>query len=198
VKISAYQEENVDKAWREQALNSTQGRMLCIAWAVGNTPPVCRGIWNRNLVEVLTELDGVVQDIADKGGIIWGGFNLRSFDLNWLYHRAVKYDLPTLKDFIPRERFAKNVLDVRDLWTGGDSYGKGKLKDIACFLGFPIMDDVDGGEVFDLYFAGEFEKIAAYCSHDVALTRAIAHRMGKGNPPVKPLELTQAPIMPAA
>ena len=196
VKIAAYQEENVDKVWREQALNSVQGRLLCIGWADGNSPPVCRGIWDRSVAEVVSEFNDVVQGIVDDGPITWGGFNLRGFDLNWLYHRGVKYDLPALMDFIPRERFAKNILDVRDLWTGGDPYGKGKLKDIARFLGLPVMDDVDGGEVFDLYLAGEVEKIAAYCKHDVAITRAIAHRMGKGNPPVKPLKLDT--FIPAA
>ena len=195
VKIAAYQEENLDKTWREQALNSAQGRVLCLAWAVGNAPPVCRGIWDKTIFEVLSEFNDVVQDIVGNGAVTWGGFNLRGFDLNWLYHRAVKYDLPALMDFIPRERFAKNILDVRDLWTGGDPYGKGKLKDIARFLGIPAPD-MDGGDVLDLYLAGEFEKIAAYCKQDVEMTRAIAWRMGRGTPPVKPR--TQDPFPPAA
>ncbi|MDL2315465.1 ribonuclease H-like domain-containing protein [Desulfovibrio sp. OttesenSCG-928-A18] len=184
-KIEEYQLAKVDDTWREEALNSARGRVLCIGWAVGNSPAVCRGIWDNTEAQLLECFNDVVQHtISDRksDGITWGGFNLREFDLNWIWHRAVKHDLAALLDFIPRERFAKNVLDVRERWTGGNPYGKGKLKDIARFLGIPTMD-MDGSDVLDLYVAGEFDKIASYCKADVEMTRAIAHRMGTGNPP---------------
>ena len=44
---------------------------------------------------------------------------------------------------------------------------------------------MDGGEVFDLYRAEQYDKLAEYCKSDVELTRAIAWRMGKGNTPIK-------------
>lgn len=183
VKIAAYQEENADSEWRKQALESLRGRLCCIGWAVGNEPPKCRGIWEKSETELLAELDYVAQEIAaDTGVVTWGGFNLRQFDLHWIWQRAVKHNLATLKDFIQRDRYPKNVLDVRDLWTGGDSNGKGKLKDIAAFFGLDIIEGMDGMMVFDLFQAEEFEKISTYCRHDVTLTRAIAHRMGYGNP----------------
>jgi hypothetical protein len=56
------------------------------------------------------------------------------------------------------------------------------MKDIARFLGIPCPD-MDGSEVFDLYRVGEFVKIDAYCRSDVETARAMAWRMGKGNPP---------------
>jgi uncharacterized protein YprB with RNaseH-like and TPR domain len=137
---------------------------------------------------ILESLDGAV-DMALEGvkvnQVTWGGFNLRSFDLNWIYHRAVKYDLSNLMDYISRERFAKNVLDVRELWTGGDPYGKGKLKDIARFLGIETIPDVDGSMCFDLFLDKKFEQIAEYCKRDVEITREIAWRMDKGNAPAK-------------
>lgn len=196
VKIEEYQKAAVDKVWREEALASSHGRLLCVAWAVGNVPPVCRGIWDKDEFGVLSDLNDAVQDVfSDERSITWGGFNLRGFDLNWIWHRAVKYDLPALMDTIKRDRFSKNVFDVRELWTGGDPYGKGRLKDIAAFLGIETMG-MDGGEVFDLYLAGEFERIAEYCKQDVEITRAVAWRMGKGSPPIKPK--TADPFLSAA
>ena len=182
--IQKFREDNQDKYWREQALHSLQGRVCCISWAVGNSPAVCRGIWDKSELSILNELNGVAQEMAtDQGNVMWAGFNLKSFDLNWIWHRAVKYDLPALVDYIQRDRYPKNILDVRDLWTGGDPHGKGKLKDIAKFFNIETIGDMDGSEVFDLFSAGEFAKISEYCRRDVEMTREIAWRMGKGNVP---------------
>ena len=85
--------------------------------------------------------------------------------------------------------FCKNscaVVDVRDFWTCGNPTGKGKLKDIAKFLGMEIIEGMDGGQVFDLYLEERFDEISRYCSLDVDLTRTLAWRMGIGGvrPPV--------------
>ena len=184
--IAEYQKANQEKAWRDMALSSISGRVCCVSWAVGNAPAVCRGIWEKSEVEILDELNSVVQDLAiDERKVHWAGFNLQSFDLNWLWHRAIKYDLAALSDYIPRERYPRNLLDVRSLWTGGDTYGKGKLKEIAVFLGMPIIEGMDGGEVLDKFIAKDFDTISRYCRYDVELTRQIAWRMGAGNPPAK-------------
>ena len=184
--IAEYQKENQEKAWREMALSSLAGRVCCVSWAVGNQPAVCRGIWDKSERAILTELDEVVQGIAvEEGKVNWAGFNLHSFDLNWIWQRAVKYDLSSLQDAISRDRFPRNVLDVRSLWTGGDNYGKGKLKEIAAFLSMPTIEGMDGGEVLDKFLAEDFDTISKYCRYDVELTRQIAWRMGAGHPPAK-------------
>jgi hypothetical protein len=121
--------------------------------------------------------------LAVSGTVMWGGFNHRQFDLPWIWHKALKYDCPTLIDFIPREKYSKGVLDVRELWTGGFDFGKGGLKDIARFLGYNTRG-MTGADVLPLYLAGEYDKIREYCIDDVELTRQICWRMGKGNPPM--------------
>ena len=187
VKIEAYQREKVDDVWRGQALDSLLGRVCSIAWAEGAAPVVCRGIWDRTEFQILSELNDVVQNIlSDEGKVMWGGFNLKSFDLSWIWHRAVKYGLPALTDCISRERYPKNVIDVRDFWTGGDPYGKGKLKDIAKFFGLETIDDMDGMKVLDHFLAEEYDLIAKYNRRDVELTREIYWRMVPGNAPMLP------------
>lgn len=182
--IQKFREDNQDKFWREQALHSLQGKICCIGWAVGNSPAVCRGVWEKSELAILQELNAVAQDIASsQGNVMWAGFNLKSFDLNWIWHRSVKHNLVALRDYIQRDRYPRNVLDVRDIWTGGDAYGKGKLKDIARFFGFDTIEGVDGSEVFDLFQSGDFAKISEYCRRDVEMTREIAWRMGRGNQP---------------
>lgn len=177
--IERYQLDQVDKAWKEQALNSMQGRIACISWAVGATPVVCHGAWERSEKDILTYFDEVV---GEQDGVTWAGFNIRAFDLNWIWQRALKYDLANLLDNIKRDRFAKNVLDIREVWTGGDARGKGKLKEIADFLGIE-HPDCDGSEVLALWEDKEFDKLAAYNISDVEITRQIAWRMNVGNPP---------------
>ena len=186
--IQQWREDNQDKVWREQALDSMAGRICCISYALSNGPTHCLGIWSMSEYEILRTLDEQAQSSMsrNKANVIqWGGFNHKSFDMNWIWHRAVKYGLPTLIDFIPRSRYDRNFFDVRDLWTGGDTYGKGTLYGIARYLGYPVCEDMDGGQVLDRYLAGDFETIEKYNRYDVELTRSIAHDFGKGNPPSK-------------
>lgn len=183
--IAKWQEENAEAVWRKESLESIKGKICSIAWAVGDGEVCFRGIWQKPIEEILCDFELVVQEEAAKSNrVTFGGFNHGSFDMQWLYHRALKFNLVGLIDQIPRERYSKYLLDVRSLWTGGDNYAKGTLYDIAKFLGYEVFDDMDGGKVFDFYQEERFEEIEKYNKHDVFLTRNIAWEMSQGNPPL--------------
>jgi hypothetical protein len=169
-KIRAYQDANVDESYRAQALDSLAGRIICVGLAINDADP--EGITGPE-ADILGELSHRMQD-ADILEII--GFNLRSFDLLWLRHRAYKYGFPSLASLIPWQRYDKRVLDLREVWTGGDMRGKGTLGEICRFLGVGEKSGIGGG-VFDLWQAGKEDEIVAYCCHDVELTRAVWRKM---------------------
>lgn len=174
-KIRAYQEYRIEEAWRKQALSSMEGRICCLSFAVDNSDVKCFGIWDHSEQEILRELAKHV-DTQTR----FAGFNIRSFDLNWIWHRAVRYGIEPLVMYMPRQRYSHDVLDVRDYWTAGDNYAPGKMQDIALYLDIPF-NITAGAEVFDLYQVGKYSEIEAHCNDDVRVCREIARKMMIGS-----------------
>lgn len=182
-KIAAYQKNGVEDEWRKESLLSHKGRILCIGWAIDDDEPMT----------ALAHEDGGGEGVAmtafwqfldanlpreSARSIQWVGFNLTTFDMNWLRHRAVKYGLRSLAGHIPADRYPRNVFDVRTWWNGPDYQGKGKLDEIAAFFGIEgKQSGMDGSKVFDYWRAGRLEEIAAYCRRDVELTRELHQRI---------------------
>lgn len=175
-KIAAYQREAVEAEWRKESLKSHKGRVLVIGWAIDGEEPqsvqMDEGCDEQGLV-----LDFWMRLRADLGqtqrpSLV--GFNCRSFDFNWLRHRAYKYRIPDMALFFPWERYDKRVVDLREMWLGADYRGEGTLDDLAKFLGIEgKTTGMDGSKVFDYWRAGRVDEVAAYCRDDVRLTREL-------------------------
>ena len=100
------------------------------------------------------------------------GFNIRSFDMPWIRHHAYKFRLDRLAEFTPWQRYDKIVLDLREVWTGGDLRAKGTLNEICRFLGLG-KKLADGGKVFKMWQDGDWDAIAGYNRHEVELIREL-------------------------
>jgi len=178
-KIAAYQRENVEAAWRSESLKSHKGRVLVIGWAIDGEPV-------QSTQHDGDDEEGLIVDFwtrlrADLGHVQRPsivGFNCRSFDCNWLRHRAYKYRIPAMAEFFPWERYSKQIVDLREIWLGADYRGEGTLDDLAQFLGIEGKTaGMDGSKVFDYWRAGKIDEVAAYCRQDVELTRELWARM---------------------
>jgi hypothetical protein len=178
-KIKAFQQSKVDEVYRKQALDSMQGRILAIGVAVKDDPPVC--FYNEtgdDEQKILSELEDFLDEAGGK--FAWVGHNVKAFDLQWIWRKAVKYNLPGLCDYIPRKRFDDRVIDTGELWAGPDYRAYCSLDKIAQFLGIPGKNGVDGSMIYDLWLAGEHEKIQEYCKSDVEITRSIYQKIIRG------------------
>jgi hypothetical protein len=173
--IQKWAEENQEAEHRKQALDSMQGQILCIGVAIDDDEPqVC---YDKERLQLVWLEENILDHL--QGNIVWIGHNIRSFDLQWLWRKAVKYNLPGLCDYIPRYRYAKNVIDTMEVWAGPDYRAMCSLDSIARFLGIPGKDGVDGSMVYDLWQAGEHEKIREYCAGDVRMVREVYKRLPK-------------------
>ena len=115
----------------------------------------------------------------------WVGFNIRDFDLQVLLLRSTILGVypPIIPD---RRRYGSR--DVLDLMTElhGDRCPKGfGLKPTCRMLGLipPLADGddgMDGSKVYDLYEAGLYGQIAAYCADDVRLAQQLHRRVLSG------------------
>ena len=180
--IKAYQEANVGAVWRSESLKSHRGRVLVIGWTVDGEEP-------QSVQHDGDDEEGLILDFwtrlrADLGQTMRPaivGFNCRSFDCNWLRHRAYKYRIHDMAAFFPWERYDKRVVDLREQWLGADSRGEGTLDDLAKFLGIEGKTaGMDGSKVFDYWREGRVDEVAEYCRRDVELTRELWAWMNPG------------------
>ncbi len=176
-KIEAYQQEKVEEVYRAQALDSMKGQVLAIGYALDDGPIECL---IQGLDEIFSEPDlleafqeRLFAEIKNPLILDWVGHNLRTFDLAWIWRRALKYRLFPLANLIPRGRYNKRVVDTLELWAA-DFKDRVSLDALARFLGLEGKPDgIDGGQVFDFFQAGRLEEIREYCRQDVALTRDV-------------------------
>lgn len=176
-KIRAYQQEKLEETYRAQALDSMQGRILCIGWAVGDDPvsTLCAGL---NKVEDEAALLHAFQDtlldyFIDLEGLEWTGHNIRTFDLPWIWRKALKYRLFSLARIIPRGRYDKRIKDTLEIWAA-DYRDRVSLEAIARFLGLTGKTaGLDGSKVYDFWLEGRLQEISDYCARDVELTRQV-------------------------
>jgi len=168
-KIKAYKEDNLDKIWRKQALDSMKGVVICLCYAVNDEPVQTVMGEEKDIIQALADL------IAEYPWATIVGHNVKRFDIPFLWHRAVKYRQRHLTVALPHSRQDyERIIDTMEVFSassfGSDSWLS--LDTLANFLGLPVKDS-QGSEIHDLYINKEYDKIAEHCRVDVALTREI-------------------------
>jgi 3'-5' exonuclease len=179
--IAKWRAENADKVYRAQALDSMAGRILCIGYAIDDTEPVALtvGLNCQTEAEALEKLEESIDPLGLP--VTWAGHNVRNFDLQWLWRKALQYDCARLAQAIPRERYSKNVIDSMELWAGPDYQARASLDAIGRFLGIGRKTEgIDGSKVFDFWQEGRLEEISSYCKQDVVLARSIINILTGG------------------
>ena len=182
--IRAWAEENQEHEHRKQALDSMAGEILAIGYAWNDEEPevLYRGPDMPGEGDLLQAFELAVEARMHNHGRmkpVWIGHNVRTFDLPWLWRKALKYRLHDLAARIPRGRYDKDVEDTLELWAA-DYKDRVGLNRLAAFLGLDgKTGGMDGSKVYDAWRAGEIDQIARYCAGDVALAREV-HRIMNG------------------
>ena len=107
--------------------------------------------------------------------IHWVGYNILSFDVPWLYLRAIKYGCTSLKVQLPQHKGSNNYTDIMQA-VSSTLYGKDSYmsqKNVAKFFGIESKTDMDGSMVHQSYVDGKIDEIARYCMEDVDVVRKL-------------------------
>jgi len=179
-KIQAYKEARLEEVYRQQALDSMQGRILCIGVAVEDDEPQIAYTHGDEESErgVLFALRGILDNLKSSPTFI--GHNVKNFDLQWIWRHGARFGMIHLCNLIPRHKFSDRVQDTAEMWAGPDFKAVCSLNKIAEFLGLGGKGDFDGSMVYDAYMNGEHDKIRDYCADDVRLTRAVYQALPSG------------------
>lgn len=161
-----------------RSLDSMQGQILCVGWAINDEPARCiiqEGVQTEE--DVLRTFQEVVKEVQGQWNetVQWVGWNNETFDIPYIWRRSIKYNLNSLRNSINRTRGRNNIIDLMRVW-GADFKDFVSMENAAKFLGLEGKG-MDGSMVYGLYLEGKTAEIADYCKHDVELTREIYRRI---------------------
>ena len=104
------------------------------------------------------------------------GFNCCQFDLPVLIRRSWKLGVAVPLGIRRGRYWGDNITDLRDVWQCGDRQAHGSLDTIAKHLG--VGQKNGEGKDFARLWHNNRELALRYLQNDLALTAAIAKRMG--------------------
>ena len=163
--------QEAEDIYRKRALKSMEGEIFCICWAVGDGE-----VRDLYCVSESALLDSFIlelgNDIDLRESVIWVGHNALTFDMAWIWRRAIKYDLTMLANLIQLDRYKLNIHDTMVMWRGADFKDYTSLDSLARYLGVGEAEG-SGADVYDWYLAREYQKIVDHCKADVELVRKV-------------------------
>jgi hypothetical protein len=175
--------EQAEQKWRKTALNGSSGELAVIGYAIDGG---CVTSFQRPDLSVAGEqellgnfFDAIGKDILAENGskfdICLIGHNLESFDLRFLFQRAViRRVRPSIN--LNVARYSDKLYDTMTAWAGFQ--GHISLDALCKALGVPSpKDGLDGSMVWDYVRDGRIDEVAQYCRADVAATRQVFQRM---------------------
>lgn len=183
--IAKYQQENVDKQWRDQAKSFIHGRIHTIAWKVDTEPT--QSIWHDGTDEegLMHRWEEALVKTFEKHygsttlyGVTWVNHFIQTFDMPFVWLRARKYKCKKLIKMLGESPRDIKMEDTAR-WVVLNNYGKLVSLDDACKLfGLPGKGDFNGSMVCDAWLRGENEKIGLYGKDDVDKTYNLAVALG--------------------
>lgn len=167
--------EAVEK-WKKTALSGDYGKVLVVAADSLIGPQEFSGFDEQ---EVLTDFFDYVRGLSaelNNGVLKTVGHNITGFDLPFIYKRAVINGVkpPPFMSLTP-SKYSDSVFDTMERWAGFNKYIS--LDELCDILGIDYSKEVNGSMIFDLYKAGEIEKIKDYSSEDVRRVKMIYNMM---------------------
>jgi len=180
-----------DAEFRRLALFAEYGRVLCIGVCIEEEgkPERCGILGQDKQTKLLhadeqTTLRGFWKLLADfrphRDLLI--GHNILDFDLPFIYQRSwVNGIEPSVTPCFARYR-SQPIYDTMREWAKWNQKRCISLCDLAKALRLDAakLDGMSGDRVYEAFYSGEHERIAAYCLQDVAVVRAIYRRIGGG------------------
>ncbi len=176
-KIKADIEQKTAERLDRIALDWNVGRIVVLAW------------WTQERGEVVLLCKDEQEEIRAIGQFwheakhrLLVGFAIKQFDLRFLIQRS-RY-LGVSYPVLDLGKYSKQ--GIRDLYlelTFGDgTYDQGAmrrtLKQFCRRFSIPVVDEIDGKDVPALIAAGKWEEAVAHAKADIALTVALAQRLG--------------------
>lgn len=167
----------VEEAWKKTALDGSFGEIWCIAWAINDGPVnyITRTGLEDSESTILSEFFLRILEKAPRPDY-WIGHNIRSFDLRFLWQRAVILGIvPTINLYENASPYEKAIIDTMTMWAGYRNFIG--LEKLCNALGIPGKSGMDGSQVWDYVKDGRIAEVVEYCKDDVERVRAVYKKL---------------------
>lgn len=165
------------EAWKDKAaLDAITGRIVCIGFSDNGNHRVIQGTETEMLTELFTTLTSAKESHA-YGAIKIITYNGDAFDWLFIIRRAMLLGIEYPSWMRNGRYFNSIMVDLRTEWAMGDrSTSTGGLSGLA--RAFGIGEKLGSGKHFGKLWNEDREAALAYTLQDIALTEAIAMKMG--------------------
>ncbi len=172
----------VEKAVHGMGLDAGTGKIICMAFALGDGP-IHSSILKDNgdaegvMIECFFKLlSKAIIDIHTDLNIIWTGHNITGFDLRFIWKRCIINGFrPPINIPYDVKPWSDRVYDT--CWEWGQGKDKSSMDFVCRALGIEGKDGMDGSKVWDAWKAGLTDDIREYCADDVRRVREIHKAM---------------------
>lgn len=165
------------EAVQKTALDGTFGQIVCIGYAFDDGP-VTR-VYGKDEATILKLFFNDLHEMKNTThtGLTFIGHNLTSFDLRFIFHRAVINGVKPPACFpINPKSWDAAIFDTMTYWAGFN--GRVSLDKLCSVLGIEGKGtEFTWQDVYPAYQRGDFESIGEYCKHDVEITRKVHKRL---------------------
>jgi DNA polymerase elongation subunit (family B) len=186
-KKSAYfrsPEDTLETIYNRAGIYSEFGKIICISVGfIFNDKFRVKSFAGTDEKQILKDFS-VLMNKWDNGTKLLCGHNLKEFDVPYIARRMLinGIELPAAFDIAGKKPWEVKHLDTLDLWKFGDYKNYTSLALLADLFDIPTpKDDIDGSQVYDIYYnEKDIERIANYCEKDVLCVANLMLRfMGK-------------------
>lgn len=148
------------------------GRVVCMAYGFykpdgGNRVLGCAfDLDEKKLIGDIAKAFNQVSSLR----LIPCGYNVRGFDIPYIYKKCLSYGIPvpSVINSFGKKPWEVLMFDMMDTWKG-TSNSSATFDEMAYSLGVESpKKDMNGSEVGDAFFSGQYKEIVEYCKRDVA------------------------------
>lgn len=176
--------ETAEDVYCRAGIYSEFGKIVCISVGfIFNNKFRVKSFAGDNEKDLLFDFISLMNK-WDNGTKLLCGHNLKEFDVPYIARRILinRLQLPVAFDIAGKKPWEIKHLDTLELWKFGDYKNYTSLALLADLFEIPTpKDDIDGSQVYEVYYLGkDIDRIAKYCEKDVLCVANLLLRfMGK-------------------
>lgn len=156
------------------------GRIVCLSYGVWEPDDkmVVASIYDPSEEEMMKKIYALFLKATGRG-MIPTGWNIKNFDVAWVYRKllAYGYTIPECLQTYNRKPWEVNIFDMKE-WFKVFSNLDVTFEEATYSLGIPTpKDDIDGSQVHRTFWSGEHQRVVTYCEKDVKTMILMAQKV---------------------